>query len=155
MFKKLLLLCGLLFTLGGVAYAANDPFTIAEEPPPQTATTQLLPQYALATSNATSDVTIVAADANNYLEVGFISATGTNATTSTAIKLCDGACSTSNYLIFPLTMKATTSTAGFVAMLPVGFQFRTSAKNHALVIQSTVDVTSTVTVTIIYRRVRN
>jgi hypothetical protein len=118
--------------------------------------TSSLATYVSAVANGTTDVALVAADANNFVEVGWISCTNTSATTGTAIKLCDGACSTSNWVMLPCPdARLSTASAGAVNAFPPNFAFRTSAKNHAVNFVTTGSLTTDVTVSAIYRKVGN
>jgi hypothetical protein len=116
-----------------------------------------LSAYASAVSNGTSDVALVAADASNYIEVASILVTNLSTTNGSAVKVCDGACSTSNWIMIPApSAQLASNTSGGLFAFPSGFAFRTTAKNHAInYTLNDAGPTTSITVSITYRKVAN
>jgi hypothetical protein len=103
------------------------------------------------TSNGTTTVNAVAAVTNYSIVVDAISIVNTNATTGFVVYLCDGACSTANWIPLPAPT-ALTAGGGVSGAVIGGLNFSTT-KSAQLDFKCATDCTSTVLVGVTYHTV--
>jgi hypothetical protein len=105
--------------------------------------------YVYKASNGTTDVLLLAANASYSFLVESVSVINANASAGYVVKLCDGACSTANYVAIPAPVAASSSYSGAVIG---GLKFN-GTKNTALYFACTADCTTNISLSITYRLV--
>jgi hypothetical protein len=99
-------------------------------------------------SNGTTDVTLKALVANNSIVVEGVSIINSSTTNDFVIHLCDGACSTSNWIALPAPGGTAANRIGAMVAAPLGF---TTTVGTALNFACATDCSTSVTVSVTYR----
>lgn len=105
--------------------------------------------YATKASNGATDVALLAADANNSYLLESVVITNSSASGGWLVKICDGACSTANFVQIAVPIAAASS----FTEAHIGHLMMSGTKNTAVNFACTTDCSTTVQVSATYRKV--